>query len=180
MYYRVAIQVDQAPHWQWKSTLLSSLDAVFRWLRLYRAVPQDQLRVFSGSSREEVDRQLVRANQGQESGSTTAAQFLQERRLGLPGLPWGMAAQRERETGENQVRGPIAVSTLAASNQLSQRTPSPDERRMSAWEHRRLELESGAGGDHDCAYQFALPGSLPQALAWMMLLAKVLAGELEP
>jgi hypothetical protein len=47
MYYRVAIQVDQVPHWQWKSTALSSLDVVFQWLRLYHALPQDRLRVFS-------------------------------------------------------------------------------------------------------------------------------------
>jgi hypothetical protein len=47
MYYRIAIQVDRVPHWQWMSTALSSLDALFQLLRLYRAVPQDRLRVFS-------------------------------------------------------------------------------------------------------------------------------------
>jgi len=32
MYYRVAIQVDLSPTWQWRSTVLSSLDAVFQFL----------------------------------------------------------------------------------------------------------------------------------------------------
>jgi hypothetical protein len=43
MYYRVAfyqsaIQVNPSPTWQWKSTVLSSLDALFQFLRLYRAL----------------------------------------------------------------------------------------------------------------------------------------------
>jgi hypothetical protein len=62
MYYRVAIQVNLSPHWQWKSTLLGSLDAVFRWLRLYRPLPQDRLRVFSSSSRPEMGDQFMRTN----------------------------------------------------------------------------------------------------------------------
>jgi hypothetical protein len=48
MYYRVAIQVDERD-WRWVSTVLSSLDTIFRFLRLYRAFPQDRLRVFSCS-----------------------------------------------------------------------------------------------------------------------------------
>ena len=57
MYYRVATQVEQVPHWQWRSTILSELSALFQWLRLYRAVPQDHLRVFSSCSREEMNEQ---------------------------------------------------------------------------------------------------------------------------
>jgi hypothetical protein len=33
MYHRVAIQVGPSLTWQWKSTQLSSLDAVYQWLR---------------------------------------------------------------------------------------------------------------------------------------------------
>jgi hypothetical protein len=47
MYYRVAIRVYSSPTWQWKSTVLSELSAVFQWLRLYRTLPQDRLWVFS-------------------------------------------------------------------------------------------------------------------------------------
>lgn len=38
MYYRVAIQGDPSPTWQWKSTVLSELSAVFQFLRLYTAL----------------------------------------------------------------------------------------------------------------------------------------------
>jgi len=50
MYYRVAIQMEPLPTWQWRSTVLSSLQTLFQFLRLYRAFPQDRLRVFSSSS----------------------------------------------------------------------------------------------------------------------------------
>ena len=64
MYYRVAIQVDAAPAWQWKSTILSSLDTLFHFLRLFRTLPHDQLRVFSSPSREGLAEQLEQENQG--------------------------------------------------------------------------------------------------------------------
>jgi hypothetical protein len=79
MYYRVAIQMDPSAPWQWKSTTLSSLDALFQYLRLYQALPQDRLRVFSSSSREEMHEQFVRENKGLPSRSVTAAQFLPKR-----------------------------------------------------------------------------------------------------
>src|SRR5260370_8895794 len=83
MYYRVAIQVNQQPAWQWKSTVLSSLDTLFRFLRLYSALPQDRLRVFSFSSREGMDELLAHVNNGAESNSVTAAQFLQKRKISV-------------------------------------------------------------------------------------------------
>jgi hypothetical protein len=43
MYYRVAIQRDPPSFWQWKSTALSELSALFQWLRLYRALPHTSL-----------------------------------------------------------------------------------------------------------------------------------------
>ena len=70
MYYRVAIQrqgdqLDQLPIWQWRSTVLSSLQTLFQFLRLYGALRQDQLRVFSSSSREGLEEQRVQENRGQ-------------------------------------------------------------------------------------------------------------------
>lgn len=177
MYYRVAVQVDQAPHWQWKSTLLSSLDALFQWLRLYRALPQDQLRVFSCSSREEMNEQLVRVNQGLESTSVIAAQFLQERMIGSPDVAWGAAANG---TPGNERATSIAVVTGPSLGESDREARPLSERDMSFLEQRRGELERGAGGDHDLPYRFTLPGSMPQVLAWVKLLAKVSAGELEP
>jgi hypothetical protein len=43
-----------------------------------------------------------------------------------------------------------------------------------------VEIESGAGSDHDVPYRFALPASMPQVLAWMRLLATVHRGEVQP
>src|SRR5260370_39045386 len=69
MYYRVAIQVDQGPHWKWRSTALSELSALFQLLRLYRALPQEHLPVFSSASPAELDELLSRENNGKWSDS---------------------------------------------------------------------------------------------------------------
>jgi hypothetical protein len=37
MYYRVAVPVDPLSTWQWKSTVLSSLDTLFQFLHLHLA-----------------------------------------------------------------------------------------------------------------------------------------------
>ena len=82
MYYRVAIQADALPTWQWKSTTISSLQSLLQFLRRFHDLPQDHLRVFSSYSREELGEQFRRENNGLGSDSVTAALFLQERMLG--------------------------------------------------------------------------------------------------
>jgi len=177
MYYRVAIQVDQAPHWQWKSTLLSELSALFQWLRLHRALPQDQLRVFSCSSREGMNEQFVQENQGLESTSVTAAQFLHERRITQQGALWEASAHGTRT---NERPTSIAVVTEPSLGESSRESPSLDERGVSFLEKRRIELERGAGGDHDLLYRFTLPIAMPQVLVWVKLLARVQHGDIQP
>ncbi len=168
MYYRVAIQVDPLPTWQWKSTLLSSLNTLLQFLRIYHALPQDHLRVFSSRSREGMHEQLARENTGLESNSVTAAQFLQER--GLRSAAMTLAEQSNHATRESQEMKSIAVTTTTSLNEGSK----------SVLERRRLELELGTGGDYDIPYTFTLPASMPQVLAWIKLLAKVQRGELQP
>ncbi len=165
MYYRVAIQGYSQPPWQWKSTVLSELSAVFQWLRLYRTLPQDRLRVFSCSSREEMNEQLVRENQGLFSSGVPAPQFLHERRIAPQG------AVREAASCGTRANERMASSIPA---KLS---PSPDESGMSPLDKRREELERGEGGDHDLPYQFTLPTSMQQVLAWVKLLARVQQGD---
>jgi hypothetical protein len=165
MYYRVAIQrqgdhFDRPPSWQWKSTVLSSLD---------------RLRVFSSSSREGLQEQPAQENQGLLSPSVTAAHFLQERRIPSPKVRWATPAS---QGGADQQRASIAVATHPLVNESSREGNGLLGRGMSALESRRLELESGAGGDHDVAYRFVLPPSMPQVLAWMRLLARRERGEL--
>ena len=177
MYYRVAIQVDAAPTWQWKSTVLSSLDTLFQFLRLLRAFPQDQLRVCSSSSRKGLAEQLEQENQGLASTSVTAAQFLQERMIGSPEMAWRASTPGTR--GHERTTS-IAVVTEPSPNESSRGVNALDGGGMSALERRRLELESGAGGDHDIPYQFTRPSSMPQVLAWMKLLVRVQDGTLQP
>jgi hypothetical protein len=177
MYYRVAIQVDAAPAWQWKSTALSELSTLFHFLRLFGALPHDQLRVFSSPSREGLAEQLEQENQGLASTSVTAAQFLRERMLRPP---TGVRSTSEREGGMSLQKGTIAVISQPAVNKRDGEGSVLECRGMSALERRREALERGPGGDHDFPYRFSLPISLPQVLAWMTLLARVQRGELHP
>ena len=182
MYYRIAwyqsaIQVHPSPTWQWKSTALSSLQAVFQFLRLYCALPQDRLRVFSSSSCEDLDEQLAQENLGLGSSSVTAAYFLKERLIcssEMTGRTSGSGA------GEHQERVSIAVSTTTQLIENGRAGYILDQRCMSTLASRRLALELGPGGDHDVPYRFALPDSMPQVLAWMRLLARIQRGELQP
>ncbi len=166
MYYRVAIQVDSSPTWKWKSTELSSFNILLHWFQYYRAVPQDRLRIFSSSSQEDLNEQLVRENQGLGSPSVPATQFLQERRIAP------QRVSREAAGGTRENERTVSIATL------NERPPY--ESSSSPLDKRREELERGAGGDHDLPYSFALPPSMSQVLAWMRLLAKVQRGELQP
>ncbi|HEY4388103.1 MAG TPA: hypothetical protein VGN34_26950 [Ktedonobacteraceae bacterium] len=173
MYYRVAIQVKPSSTWQWKSTVLSSLDVLFQWLRLYRAL-QEHLHVFSFSSREGMDELLVRESKGLESNSVTAEHFLQQRRISSREVRGGVS-----EGWEQGTRGTTSIAVAAPSlfNESVKGVHTLPERDMS-W--MREEREYGAGDDHDSPYTFTLPAFIPQALAWSSLLASVWNGELEP
>jgi len=176
MYYRVAIQVDAAPTWQWQSTVLSSLQTVIQFLRIYRT-RQDHMRVFSSSSREGLAEQLEQENQGLSSPSVTAAHFLRERMLCPPTVGRSIS---KREGGTQLQRGAIAVIGQPAAKERGGEGSVLQSRAMNALQRRREELESGPGGDHDLPYSFSWPRSVPQVLAWMTLLARVQRGELHP
>src|SRR5215471_7905307 len=180
MYYRVAIQADTSARWRWCSTVLSSLDTVVGFLRLYYA-PLEHLLVFSSGSCEEIDEQLARENQGLGSSSVTAAHFLQERLIRSPEMTQGTP---ERDEGADRRWQPSLMGATAARSHPSVQENGTEGNGlggtdMSALERRRLELERGPGGDHAVAYRFALSASMPQALAWMRLLAKVHRGEIQ-
>src|SRR6266699_3249736 len=85
IYYRIAIhrerdQLDRPSTWQWKSTALSSLQSLFQVLRLYGALPQEHLRVFSSPSREGLEEQLRQGNRGLDSDGVSSVPL-----AGLPG-----------------------------------------------------------------------------------------------
>jgi hypothetical protein len=164
MYYRVAIQVEASPPWQWKSTALNSLNLLLQWLQFYRAFPRERLRIFSSPSREELNEQLARENRGFLSTSVPATRFLQE--LGIAPREGGQAAGGSRANERTYL-----VAAVAGL--------SPGESSTSSLDKQRERLERGSGGDHNTPYQFALPISLPQLLAWLTLQVRVQQGDLQ-
>jgi hypothetical protein len=166
MYYRVAIQVDTSPTWKWKSTALSSLNILFHWLQYYRVFPHDRLRIFSSSSQDDLNKQLVRENQGLLSTSVPAIQFLQERGL-APKKVGGQAAA-------GRTRAIKRTDSFTAITELSLPVGS-----ASSLNKQREELEQGEGGDCGLPYRFTLPTSMPQILAWVKLQMRVQQGDLQ-
>ena len=176
MYYRVAIQrqgdqLDRPPSWQWKSTALSSLQSLFQVLRLYEAIPQAYLRVFSSLSREDLEEQLRHENSGFGSSSVTAAHFLQQRMI----HPSGVTSAGRAQGHDGIASHGVSTRTLVDESESA----AHGEGSMSSLESRRFELELGPGGDQDVVYSFVLPPSMPQVLAWMRLLARIQRGELQ-
>jgi hypothetical protein len=178
MYYRIAIQVGDQGSWKWKSTPLTSLAALFQLLRLYSPIPQDLLRVFMASSRQELDVMLAQENNGMPNNSHTAEQFLSQRGIR------SQSSKQENSNGRTQEPQSRRVTTITLPPLVTSSIPTvasfSDQQGMSALEKRRIELEMGNGGDHDEPYTFALPVSVPQLLAWTKLLARIQKGELLP
>ena len=172
MYYRVAVRVDSLSIWQWKSTVLSSLDTLFQLLRRYGPLQLERLRVFSSSSREGLWEQLVR-----QSPSVTAAQFLNERLIQTPGMTQGTPVC---VGGASQQMASIAIVAESSMNESIRQGTDLIGKSLSALESRRLALERGMGGNHDVPYHFVLPTELLPVLAWMRLLARIKQGELQP
>ncbi len=82
-YYRLAEQDRQTARWVWKTTPVTALQAVFQLLRIYSARPQGSTRVFTASSKEDLNELLRGQNTNLPSSSVTATQFLQERNLAV-------------------------------------------------------------------------------------------------
>ena len=112
MGYSVALQVAASPPWRWQSTALSSLTLVIRWLQFYRVLPCERLRIFAAGSREALNEQLLRENQGLPSSSVPARQFLHERGLAPPG--------RRRETAAAPTCAPAGTASVNAVTKPAQ------------------------------------------------------------
>lgn len=158
-------------------------------------LPQDGLRVFSASSEAELHEMLSRQNSHLESGSVTAAQFLQARKIaggaqaysssqelaspqliqqGTDTAKWAGEVWEKHQAaqhGAGWVPTSALCEHLAAPGALSSVG-------MDSQEKKRLEIELGPGGDHDTPYLFTLPVSQKERLAWIRLQKRVLAGEL--
>jgi hypothetical protein len=176
IYYRVALQADQSNPWRWKSTVLTSLDALFGFLKLCSMLPRDSIRVFYSSSVECMNVMLERENKGLASNSITAEQLITGRRS-IHSLEM---VRLEKELGLLTNREKIATSISTAQSLNDRNVKSSHEKCDSSLDLRRSELEFGTSADHDIPYEFELPTLIPQALAWIDLLVKVHSGKLVP
>ena len=95
IYFRVALRGSQSAAWRWKSSPLTSLDDVLGWLRLYRCVPKEHIRVFLSSSPEQMETMLRRENQGLLSTAITVDQLWDRYRVS-----WIEVRRLEIELGE--------------------------------------------------------------------------------
>ncbi len=179
IYYRIAWKNTHSSLWQWKSTKLTSLEGVLHFLRVYRAIPKDRLRVFSSSSCEVLKELLVYENQGGQQVSLTAEQFLRERGFHTGQVAAGASEQSGSGGRENLEKKTITATLPPLLEQGGTQDALVNEQSISVLDRKRLDREMGAGGDHDLPYTFALPRSLPQTLAWVKLMAKVQRGELD-
>ena len=175
-YYRVALQREQSTIWQWASTVLNSLDAVFGFLRLYHLVPRDHFRVFFSSSVDYLNEMLARENQGLPSNSLMADQLVH----GSKHID-SHEMQRLESTGRPvQDMGRAVTSLLGTQAGHEQGQCVLAQGSTSVLERSRVALELEGSADHDVPYHFALSLSMPQVLAWIRLMGRVQRGELEP
>ena len=173
-YYRLAMQHRQTDLWNWKSTVVTSLEAVFQLLRIYRALPQDRLRVFSAPCKEDLTQ--IRLNEEKNTlgaCSVTTAEFSRARKLQIyDGF--------DQRTAKTTVQFSTTVTLASSWPVNSVATSSLSASGVNDLEKRRLEQEMGPGGDHDLPYTFMLPPTLAQVRVWIQLLAQVQRGELQP
>src|SRR6266536_2275192 len=168
IYYRVALQLKDSSVWKWQSTILVTLETLVRFLSRYRALglPNERIRVFFASSTQALDWMLTRENAGAVSNSMTVDQLAAQR--------WWISPAEIRRVEaelclqENRGSGSPPVLTEQPVNGKSMEVP----------EITQIEGDQGTGADYDSPYIFTLPSSLPEALSWARLLAKVHAGEL--
>ena len=180
--YRVAWKRHETSLWQWKSTKLSTLHAVFGFLRLYHMIPVERMHVFSSFSLEDLNEQLREENERE-------ALLIAERMQQEQHIEERIVAEKDERTTETQEKfeeehhrqkQEAFVARLAASLNKNGVYTAVFNGSVDASGQKRLEYELGAGGDHDVPYTYTPPESFPLRLAWTRLLGKVQRGELEP
>ena len=172
------MQHQQTATWAWKSTVVTSLQALFQLLRIYSVPPQDHLRVFCSTCKADLtESMLSREHNNLAVYSVTAAEFSHARKLQMREVT---PSAHDRGTPETTVQPSSAIAPASSRQVNSGAIGSPGASDFNTLEKKRLEREMGPGGDHDLPYTFILPTSTPQVLAWMRLLAQVQSGELQP
>jgi hypothetical protein len=114
MYYRVAIRGSHSAIWRWKSPSFNSLHGVLGVLNLYRAMPEEHIRVFLFTSLQQMDAMLQRANHGALSTAISVKQLWDDHRTN-----WMEVRRLEIELGEGgdhdqPYDGPLTLSSSQA------------------------------------------------------------------
>ena len=172
--------------------MLSTPGTLFDFLNMYDRVPKNRLRVFFATSLEFINEMLVQENSGLLSNSITVEEFLKSGRR----IDGQYIRELEFELGLQENKALIAKSAITrklgderssmpVTSSLDPVIPVISETWVNNWVSSLTKLkqedsEWSIGGDHDTPYTFELPVSMPQALAWARLLAKVQSGELTP
>lgn len=163
-YTRVAIKVDEAAEWRWRSPMFTSATTLFEFLKYYSRLAKGRLRVFFASSGELLHEMLLRENSGHVSNSLTVEQFWQQRgridRVEIVLLEMELVMSRSRQLVAAAVERPEYGRSTRPLEPLSFATP--------------------VDKTYDSVYTFTLPTSMRETLAWATLLAKVQRGELVP
>ena len=163
-YTRVAIRVDEAADWRWRSPMFTSLTTLFEFLKGYSRLAKSRLRVFFASSGDILNEMLLSENSGRISNSLTVEQFWQQRgrinRAEILLLEMELAMSRSRQL----------VTATAERSEYGRSTRPLDA----------LSFDTPVDKIYDCVYVFTLPTSMRESLAWAALLAKVQRGELVP
>jgi hypothetical protein len=170
IYYRVALQVRDTSTWKWQSTILTTLETLFRFLRRYRdcGFPYNRIRVFFASSTQAFDELLARENEGAISNSMTVEQLAAQR--------WWINRAEIR-----RVEAELCLHENTASGSYTVRIEQPvNEKLVDVPQMTQVEVDQRTGTEYDIPYIFTLPCFLPEALNWARLLVKVQAGELVP
>src|SRR5438552_12072355 len=142
-YYRMALLGLQSSRWTWKSSVLTSLDAMLRLLRIYSVLPQKRIRVFTASSKEDMDEMLSRENNGLASGSVTGAQFLQARNIHVQAAARDVS---EQGTARRTTRQLTAIASHSPAREGGAATYLPAGSGIRSRDKKRLEIELGEGG----------------------------------
>lgn len=175
IYYRIAVHTKHAPTWRWMTTKLTSLHAVLNYLQIYRCPAYAQLRIFFASSDEALEEMLAAENRGDASFSITPEHLLS---AGQPQILAERTADAERAPARQHTLS-LTANADAPNGQGALDMP-PMTGSSTTLEARRLEMELGAGGDHDHPYIFSFPRALPETYAWIRLMVKVQRGDLDP
>jgi hypothetical protein len=184
--------MNEPSQWRWKSSILSTPGTLFNFLNMVDRVPKNRLRVFFATSREFMNEMLVRENRGLLSNSIAVEDFLKNSRKIDGQRIKELECELDLQVSKELIAKSVITRKLGDEQVSMPATSSIETRNYTAVEAigtglanilvglMQEDSEWSIGGDHDTTYTFALPVSMPQALAWARLLAKVQSGELIP